>query len=111
MLARLDDFIDGDAVHHGSAAVVAEVELVAGFDVLDDVVFAAVGGGEFGVGGAEQAHAGAVKAHAHVEGGGVVGDDEGGGFDCRHELSDIGCAHEVDDARVGSGEGEERLDL
>ncbi len=41
--AGLEDFFGGDAGHHVGGAVVAEVELVAFLDVLDDVGFAFVG--------------------------------------------------------------------
>jgi len=92
---------------HVCGAVVAEVELVAWFDVLDDVGFSAEGGGLGWVGGAEEGDEGAVEADGHVEGGGVVGDDEFcSGDDC-HEEGDGGGADAVGDLWVVFGEFEE----
>lgn len=59
-------------------------------DVLDDVGLSFVGGGFFGVGRAEESDEGAFEADGHMEGGGVVGDDEFGAGDDRHEEGDGG---------------------
>ena len=52
LVAGGEDFGGGDSLDHLGGAVVSEVELVVGLDVLDDVLFSVVGGSFFWVGGA-----------------------------------------------------------
>ena len=104
-MAGLDDFVEGDALHHFLAELfVLVVERVCVGVVLDDVDVALVGADEGGVGGAEEGDGGAVEADCHVQGGRVVGDNERGACDECHESRDIGVADEVDDACVTGGE-------
>ena len=104
-MAGLDDFVEGDALHHFLAdAFVLVIECVCVGVVLDDVVVALVGADEGGVGGAEEGDGGAVEADCHMQGGRVVGNNERGACDEGHEPSDVGLADEVDDARVAGSE-------
>lgn len=98
--ASVEDFLGGDAGHHVGGAVVAEVELVAVLDVLDDVGFAFVGGGFLGVRWSEESDEGAFESDGHVEGGGVVGDDELGSGDDGHQQGDGGGSDAVGDFGV-----------
>lgn len=88
MVAGLKDFVCCDAFHHVFGAVVAEVELVAFLDVLDDIVLVFVRGCFCRIGWAEESDEGAFEADGHVEGGGVVGDDEFRAGDDGHEEGD-----------------------
>ena len=89
-VAGFEDFGGGDALDHFGGAVVAEVELVVFFDVLEGVGFAAVGGCFLWVGWSQESDEGAFESDGHVEGGGVVGDDEFGACDEGHEEGDGG---------------------
>lgn len=83
------------------------IERVGGGDVLDDVRIAKVGADAGDVRRAIERDHGSIEAHGHVDGGGVVGDDQGGTLDDGHELSDGGRADEIDDARLASAEFEQ----
>lgn len=118
MLARRDllgegeDFVGGDAVHHGAAGDgVFVIHGVAGACVLDDAIGVAVGADKIDACGAVEGDEGAVETDGDVQGCGVVSDDERGALDDGHEAADGGVADEVDDAAVAFGEREDGGDL
>ena len=75
--------------------------------MLEDVGLSVVGAGADGVCWSQEGDEGAFEPDGHVEGGGVVGDDEFGAFDDGHEVGDAGGAHPVGDSGVSFGEFEE----
>lgn len=79
--------------------------------MLDDVSCSAVRPDEFDPCRSEECDTGSIEANAHVEDGGVIGDDEGRARDHGHQLSDIGATDEVDDAGVVSCVGGDGLAL
>ena len=107
-----ENLVDGDAVHHVEAAErVFVVEHVGSPAVLDDGRLLVVGADLGDVCRAVEGDHGAIEASRHMDGRGIVGDDERGTGDEGHQVGDAGFAEAVDDGAVGGCGGEERAAL
>ncbi len=88
MCAQIEDFFGGDSLDDFGVVFVFVIEGVVWFEVLEDGLVALVRADEGSVGGAEEGDDFPVETHRHVQGSGIIGDDEVCARDDGHQLGD-----------------------